>query len=72
LGKPAEGLRLVALCFLIDQAIGHGDTNSDFRAVASIAVEQDYTLEQLNATLQEVADSYGTDRGVALLLTAFE
>ena len=29
LGKPAEGLRLVALCYLIDQAIGHNVRNAD-------------------------------------------
>src|SRR5207302_875115 len=41
-GRSEEGVRLVALCFLIDQSIGHGDTESDFRALSGMASHLNY------------------------------
>jgi tetratricopeptide (TPR) repeat protein len=70
-GRPAEGLCLVALCFLIDHAIGHGDADSDFRAMAQLAGQLSYTQEQLDAVLEEVAKSYAQDGGMTLLKEAF-
>ena len=71
LGKPSEGLRLVALCYLIDQAIGHADTDSAWRALAEMASELNYTQEQMETLLQQVAEAYEADRGHGLLEAAF-
>jgi tetratricopeptide (TPR) repeat protein len=72
LGKAAEGLRLLALCYLIDREIGHGDADSDHTVVAQHAAQLNYTPEQLAAALQETAESYAGDRGVTLLREAFD
>lgn len=56
---------------LIDHEIGHGDTEKDLRAVATIAAQLDDTQEQLTAALQEANQSYARDRGAELLRTTF-
>jgi tetratricopeptide (TPR) repeat protein len=66
-GHLAEGVRLVALCFLIDQSIGHGDTESDLRTVTGMATQLNYTQEQFQAMMQEVAEAYRQDRGGGLV-----
>ncbi len=66
-----EGARLVAVCFLIDESIGHGDTENDLRALASLASQLNYSEEQLRILLQQVAEEYKTDRGAGLLKAAF-
>jgi tetratricopeptide (TPR) repeat protein len=71
-GKLREGINLVALCFIIDHSIGHGDVENDFQAVAGMAQQLGYNQEQLNELLQEVALAYGADRGAGLLKEAFE
>ena len=71
LGRTARGVELLALCFLIDRAISHGDTESDLRALSAMASRLDYTQEQFDAMLQRVAESYRQDRGAALLRAAF-
>jgi len=70
LGRTAEGARLVALCFLIDQSIAHGDVEQDLRALTSIAAELNYTQEQLEALLREVGQAYQKDRGLGLIREA--
>lgn len=71
MGRLAEGVRLVALGYLIDQSIGHGDTESDFRNLSAIASRLNYTQEQLDSMLREVAESYQADGGQGLLRDAF-
>jgi tetratricopeptide (TPR) repeat protein len=71
LGKPSEGVRLVVLCYLIDQAIDHTDTDSDWCALAGMASELHYTQEQIEMLLQQVAEAYEADRGRGLLEAAF-
>jgi len=65
--KAAAGMRLVALCYLIDREIGHGDAESDFRQLAGLAEALNYTQDQLDAMLQEVAMAYKRDRGAELV-----
>ncbi|MBI2955612.1 MAG: hypothetical protein HYY30_14950 [Chloroflexi bacterium] len=60
-------MRLVALCFLIDSAIGHRDTESDFRALAEMAGPLGYGQDQLQALIQEVGEAYRQDMGKALI-----
>ena len=71
LGRLVEGARLVALCYLIDQSIGHGDTESDFRNLTAMASQLNYTQEQFDSMLQQVDESYQADRGQSLLRDAF-
>ena len=71
MGRLAEGARLVALCFLIDQSIDHRDAETDFRSLANMTAALEYTPEQFQAMLQEVREAYKKDRGRALLEAAF-
>jgi tetratricopeptide (TPR) repeat protein len=71
-GRLVEGARLIALCFLIDQSIGHGDTESDFQALSQLAAELKYTQEQVEAILQEVTEAYKADWGAGLIQAAFK
>jgi hypothetical protein len=71
LGKAQEGLRLVALCYLIEASIGHGDTQKDFGVLAGMASELNYTEEQIDSILKEVAELYQKDRGKGLIEAAF-
>ena len=72
LGRLAEGMRLVAVCYLIDQSIGHGDTKSDFQTLSQMAGQLGYTQEQFDAMLQEVSKAYKADRGWGLIEAAFK
>ena len=65
--KAVAGLRLIALCYLIDQAIGHADTESDFRSLVEWAAPLHYTQDQLTLLLREVEAAYQADRGQGLL-----
>jgi len=62
---------MLGLCYLIDRDIGHGDTESDFRAVAQAAADLNYTPDQLTAVLEGLGESYALDRGADLLRRAF-
>jgi tetratricopeptide (TPR) repeat protein len=70
-GKLVEGMRLVALCFLIDQSIGHGETQSDLQMLSQMAAQLNYTQEQFDAMFKEVIEEYQKDRGWALIRAAF-
>ena len=70
-GRLAEGARLVALCYLIDASIGHGDAESDFRSLSGMASKLGYTQDQFDAMLREVQESYQRDRGWSLIEAAF-
>jgi tetratricopeptide (TPR) repeat protein len=70
-GNSAGGLRLIMVCHLIDRAIGHGDSESDLRAVAQVAGQLDLTAQQTAALMQQVNDVYQRDRGAEMLKQAF-
>ncbi len=70
-GRPAEGVRLVALCYVIDRSIGHGDAESDLRALSEMASQLGRNQDQLDALLGEVAEEYRQDRGRGWLEAAF-
>jgi tetratricopeptide (TPR) repeat protein len=70
-GQLVEGMRLVALCFLIDQSIGHGETQSDLQALSQMVAQLNYTQEQVGAMLKEVSEEYQKDRGWGLIRAAF-
>jgi tetratricopeptide (TPR) repeat protein len=71
LGKAAEGLAMIGLCYLIDREIGHADTQSDLRAVEQAAADLNYAPDQVTAVLQSAVESYARDRGAELLRNAF-
>ena len=70
-GHLLPAAKLVGLCFLIDQAIGHGDTQKDLQAFLSMCERLKLTEPQVHALLKEIAESYQQDRGVSLLKEAF-
>jgi tetratricopeptide (TPR) repeat protein len=70
-GRQSEGARLVALSFLIAQSIGVSEVQTVSQNLAGMAGQLGYTQEQVEEMLNEVAESYQRDRGVALLRAAF-
>jgi tetratricopeptide (TPR) repeat protein len=67
----ADGIKLVAICFLIEKSIDHADTESDFRVLTGMASQLNYTEEHFNLMLKEVMEAYKRDRGSKLLEMAF-
>jgi tetratricopeptide (TPR) repeat protein len=70
MGRRDAEVRLVGLCFLIDQAIGHSDTPTDWQAVTAAASDFGYSNDRLREILEEVATSYRQDHGRSLVLDA--
>ena len=71
LGREDEGTRLVVLCFLINQEIEHADTEMNWRTLTDLAKHLDYSQEQLDWLLREVAAAYQADHGRGLVQAAF-
>jgi tetratricopeptide (TPR) repeat protein len=71
-GRRANGAKLVAACFLIEKAIGHGDAPHDLKALEAMTRGLTSGQEQLQLFLEEVARSYGQDRGWSLIEEAFK
>jgi tetratricopeptide (TPR) repeat protein len=69
--RMADGIKLVAICFLIEKSIDPADTESDFRVLTGMASQLNYTEEQFNLMLKEVMEAYKKDRGSKLLEIAF-
>jgi tetratricopeptide (TPR) repeat protein len=67
LGRSHDGARLVAICCLIDRAIGHADVESDFRALAGLCQTLRYDQAQIERVLAEADREYERDRGHALI-----
>lgn len=71
MGRGHVGARLVAICWMIDRDIGHGDAESDFRALSSLCSELSYEQRQFDEMLKEAAAAYQADRGHSLIKRAF-
>ena len=71
IGRTLEGLRLVALSFLINESIGHEKAKFSFRNLSRLASQLKYTQKSIDAMLKEVAESYARDRGWSLIRAAF-
>jgi tetratricopeptide (TPR) repeat protein len=69
--RLADGIKFVAICFLIEKPIDHADTEKDFRVLTGMASQLNYTGEQFNLMLKEVMEAYKKDRGSNLLEMAF-
>jgi tetratricopeptide (TPR) repeat protein len=71
LDRLADGIKLMAICFLTDSSISHADAESDFNALVGMATQLKYTEEQFKTMLKEVAEAYQKDTGVKLLEEIF-
>ena len=67
----SAAIQLVAVCFLIDKAIGHGDAPTDFRTLSGMCSNLGYSQKQVDEMLQSVGESYRQDRGASLLKETF-
>ncbi len=67
LGRNHDGARLIAICVLIDKAIGHGRAQSDFRTLNELCQSLGYDQARFNAVLEEAGREYQRDRGRALI-----
>ena len=72
LGRLVEGVRLVALSFLIVRSIGHSNVKRASQTLSQMVDELNYTQEQVDAMLQEVTEAYNDDRGAGLIQAAFK
>jgi tetratricopeptide (TPR) repeat protein len=66
-GNRHLAARLVGICWLIDQDIGHADTERDFRNLAAICSQLGYDQAQFDAAIAEVGRAYLEDRGRSLV-----
>jgi tetratricopeptide (TPR) repeat protein len=71
MGRAEAGVLLVAICWMIDLAVGHGDETSDLQSLLSICRELDYSQEQFDAMIEEARAGYEADRGQELIRKAF-
>jgi tetratricopeptide (TPR) repeat protein len=71
MGRGDTGARLVAICWLIGQSIGHEDTEGDFRALSGLCSELGYDQAQFDAMLAEAVAAYEADGGRELIERAF-
>ena len=70
-GKLPQATRLIALSFNLYQAIGHNDAKMVAQNLEAVAEQLNYTPEQVQALLAEVAQEYARDRGAGLVRAAF-
>ncbi len=61
----------MAVCWLIDQSIGHGDADSDFKSLSDLCRKLGYDQTAFDAMMQRTTESYQKDRGRSLLKAAF-
>ncbi len=70
-GKLPQAARLIALSFGLLQTIGHNDARIVAKNLEVVAEQLNYTPEQVEALLAEVAQEYAQDRGAGLVRAAF-
>jgi len=62
---------LIVLGYQIFANIGHSDAKEIFKSLCATASWIGLSQEQLDALLEDVAESYAKDRGHSLLAAAF-
>jgi hypothetical protein len=67
-----RAVSLLAICYLLDRSIGHGNTDSDLQALVSAVAESEIEPEDLQSLLVRVEEAYRADRGWGLIKAAFE
>ena len=63
--------QVVVLCFVLDQAIGHRDAESDLNECLGICQNLGYDETQILTMLSDVRESYQQDNGATLLRDIF-
>ena len=71
LSRKAQGVRLVALSWVTISSTADAHAEDGWRNLTAMARELDYTQEQFDAMIQQVAEGYKTDRGWGLIKAAF-
>ena len=71
LGCTEAGARLVAVCWMLDKAIGQGNADSDLRTLAGLCSDAGLDKDRLKKLLAEVAEAYRVDRGRSMIERAF-
>jgi hypothetical protein len=70
-GPTQDGLRMLALSYLINASIGHEKTKKSFESLSKVASQLSFSQEQLDAVLRDVVEAYQKDRGQGLIEAAF-
>ena len=70
-GRLLVAARLAALSFGLFQTIGYSETQVAAKNLAVVADQLNYTQEQVEALLAEVAQEYARNRGAGLVRAAF-
>jgi hypothetical protein len=71
LARVEASARLVAVAWLIDHALGHGNAESDLRALASLCGKAGLDQTRFEKLLAKVAEACAADRGHSLIERAF-
>ena len=61
LGRKSEGVRLVAVCYVIDQEISHTDVEADLQNLTAMTEELGYSPEQRDQLIGEVRRALDTN-----------
>lgn len=70
-GDASEGARLLAVSWMIDAAMGHGDATQDFETFRAACEAAGIVGEFVQALLQDATEGYQRDRGAGLLERTF-
>jgi tetratricopeptide (TPR) repeat protein len=70
-GRGREGMKLVALGWLINSSIHHVDAQDDAKILSIMASELGYTKRMIKAVMKKVAEAYKKDQGEGLIKAAF-
>ena len=71
-GKMDECLKFLAISYYLSNKIGHEKKEHSKRSLSKVASQLGYSQEQLDAVIQEGANSYQRDKGRLLLETLFK
>ena len=72
MGRSLQASRLQGVCFLIDNSIGHGDTENDLKSYAALCSKAGLTESQALDQMKEIAEIYGHDGGDSIVAAAFD
>jgi len=71
-GRREMAVRLCAICFWIDNAIGHGHAEQALKTVLYFCGQLNYTEQQTKAAIEEAVAAYESDSGASLIKGALE
>jgi hypothetical protein len=71
-GQGRGGASLIAICWLINQSIDHGDAESDLGNLLTVCQELGLDEEGIKSLVEEAASAYVKDRGDSLIRQIFD